>query len=156
MNFNQIINYWFGQVLLDGEEVGKLLASDNQSLADHVVRSVAVVGERLVLRRAALLVAQAPAYLSALTHPASTSDALLGKYGALLVYTAKSKGDNTSQLTKQLCQHIIGESVYYLCLYLIIYIFLEESNTSSMQDQTIFDNLKKVHIFILIKSMYSA
>lgn len=142
MNFNKIINYWFVQVLLDGEEVGKLLASDNQSLADHVVRSVAVVGERLVLRRAALLVAQAPAYLSALTHPASTSDALLGKYGALLVYTAKSKGDNTSQLTKQLCQHIIGESVYYSFLYLIIYIFLEKSNTSSIQiqDQIIFDN----------------
>lgn len=133
-------------MLLDGEEVGKLLASDNQSLADHVVRSVAVVGERLVLRRAALLVAQAPAYLSALTHPASTSDALLGKYGALLVYTAKSKGDNTSQLTKQLCQHIIGESVYYLFLYLIIYIFLEKSNTSSMQDQIILGNLKNVHI----------
>lgn len=142
-------------MLLDGEEVGKLLASDNQSLADHVVRSVAVVGERLVLRRAALLVAQAPAYLSALTHPASTSDALLGKYGALLVYTAKSKGDNTSQLTKQLCQHIIGESVYYLFLYLIIYIFLEKSNTSSIQDQIILGNLKNVHIFILIKSMYT-
>lgn len=141
--------------MLDGEEVGKLLASDNQSLADHVVRSVAVVGERLVLRRAALLVAQAPAYLSALTHPASTSDALLGKYGALLVYTAKSKGDNTSQLTKQLCQHIIGESVCYLFLYLIIYIFLEKSNTSSIQDQIIFGNLKNVHIFILIKSMYT-
>lgn len=142
-------------MLLDGEEVGKLLASDNQSLADHVVRSVAVVGERLVLRRAALLVAQAPAYLSALTHPASTSDALLGKYGALLVYTAKSKGDNTSQLTKQLCQHIIGESVYYLFLYLNIYIFLEKSNTSSIQDQIILGNLKNFHIFILIKSMYT-
>lgn len=135
-------------MLLDGEEVGKLLASDNQSLADHVVRSVAVVGERLVLRRAALLVAQAPAYLSALTHPASTSDALLGKYGALLVYTAKSKGDNTSQLTKQLCQHIIGESVYYLFLYLNIYIFLEKSNTSSIQDQIILGNLKNSYFYI--------
>lgn len=107
-------------MLLDGKEVGKLLAADNQSLADHVVRSVAVVGERLVLRRAALLVAQAPAHLCALTHPASTSDALLGKYGALLVYTAKSKGDNTSQLTKQLCQHIIGESIYSFVMNLIL------------------------------------
>lgn len=146
-------------MLLDGEEVGKLLASDNQSLADHVVRSVAVVGERLVLRRAALLVAQAPAYLSALTHPASTSDALLGKYGALLVYTAKSKGDNTSQLTKQLCQHIIGESVYYLFHYLIIYNYIpweKQYAKYCIQDQIIYDNLKNVLIFILIKSMYSA
>lgn len=103
-------------MLLDGEEVGKLLATDQQSLADHVARSVAVVGERLVLRRAACLVAEAPVCISALTHPASTSNALLGKYGALLVYTAKSKSENISQLTKQLCQHIIGET-YYIAMF---------------------------------------
>ncbi|XP_046675991.1 elongation factor Ts, mitochondrial isoform X2 [Homalodisca vitripennis] len=100
------------KVMLEGEEMGKLLAADQQSLSDHVVKNIAMVGERLVLRRAALVSAQPSLQLSALTHPVTGASAnntsFLGKYGAVLIYSSASRDDRTASLAKQLCQHVIG------------------------------------------------
>ncbi|KAG8267840.1 hypothetical protein J6590_041757 [Homalodisca vitripennis] len=100
------------QVMLEGEEMGKLLAADQQSLSDHVVKNIAMVGERLVLRRAALVSAQPSLQLSALTHPVTGASAnntsFLGKYGTVLIYSSASRDDRTASLAKQLCQHVIG------------------------------------------------
>lgn len=101
--------------MLDSVEMGRLLASDQQSLSDHVVKGVAVVGEKLVLRRAALVSCPPSLDLSALTHPTPTTpvtgSSLLGKYGALLVYSSSKNKDKSGQLAKQLCQHVIGELI---------------------------------------------
>jgi len=99
----------FSKVILDGNDVGKLLAEDKQSLSDHMIKNIALVGEKLQLRRAALVSGGAWT-MAALTHPttAANCSTLLGKYGAILLYSTPTHTDKTNHLAKQLCQHIIG------------------------------------------------
>ncbi|XP_054283703.1 elongation factor Ts, mitochondrial isoform X2 [Macrosteles quadrilineatus] len=100
------------KTILETEDVSKLLAHDQQSLSDHLVKTIAMVGERLVLRRAAMVSAHHAVRLAALTHPtppgASNLTTQMGKYGAVLMYVSAKGDEATSRLAKQLCQHVIG------------------------------------------------
>lgn len=75
-----------------------------------------MVGEKLVVRRAALVSVAAQTHLAAHVHPvvpkqaSAASATLLGKYGALLAYSGASVDNSSANLAKQLCQHVIGQS----------------------------------------------
>ena len=98
---------------LDSKKLNVLLGPDGKSLADHVALTIGLVGENMVLKRAILMSTSSDILLSGYSHPAPASldEPMLGKYGAMVAICSKDKKPLTEEshdLGKQLCQHVVG------------------------------------------------
>lgn len=89
------------------------MAEDKQSLSDHVNQTVAQVGEKIRLRRAALISTEMSSRIAVLTHGSTNEEyKYQGQFGTVLVYKANDYYDHTHQLAKNICQQIIGKYKY--------------------------------------------
>nr|XP_023012075.1 elongation factor Ts, mitochondrial isoform X2 [Leptinotarsa decemlineata] len=98
------------KICLDAEQLKNLKAADGKLLADKLALAIGTLGENATLKRALCLKAGNGIHLSAYAHPSgSASDkVLLGRLGGLLAYKAAESTENTIELGKGICQHIVG------------------------------------------------
>lgn len=94
---------------LNAEDLKNLKTSDGSPLADHQALLIGDIGENVALRRAFSYTTTPGLKLAGYTHPApeQSSSILLGKYGALIAFTAPDNPE-AKDLGRQLCQHVIG------------------------------------------------
>ncbi|XP_026322560.1 elongation factor Ts, mitochondrial [Hyposmocoma kahamanoa] len=92
---------------LDSEQLANLTA-EGKKLSEILALFIGSVGENAVLRRAECWKANSDDIkIAGYTHPAPNSpgDYSAGKYGALLAY---KQANDTQDIGRQLCQHIVG------------------------------------------------
>ncbi|CAH0602913.1 unnamed protein product [Chrysodeixis includens] len=93
---------------LDSEQLANLSTENGKKLSEMLALFIGSVGENAVLRRAECWKANNDSVkIAGYTHPAPAAPAeySAGKYGALLAY---KQGDDTIDVGRQLCQHIVG------------------------------------------------
>ncbi|CAH1789432.1 unnamed protein product [Owenia fusiformis] len=103
------------KVVLDQEEVGKLVIGD-KTVADTVALAVGDIGENMRVRRLAYMNStnnRVGYYVhSANSNPDSPTKCIMGKFGAMVSFTA-TDNDRVSKLSlkevgRQLAQHVVG------------------------------------------------
>ena len=93
---------------LDSEQLANLSTENGKKLSEVLALFIGSVGENAVLRRAECWKANnKDVKIAGYTHPAPAKPAeySAGKYGALLAY---KQADDTEDVGRQLCQHIVG------------------------------------------------
>lgn len=93
---------------LDSEQLANLSAENGKKLSEILALFIGSVGENAVLRRAECWKANSnDVKITGYTHPAPSTptDYSAGKYGALLAY---KQANETDDVGRQLCQHIVG------------------------------------------------
>jgi len=96
---------------LDSQKLKSLVGPENKSLGDHIAIAIANLGENLSLRRSIVFKANEPMRLSGFTHPTPeniSAPVLFGKYGALIAFSASSNDPKVENISRQLCQHVVG------------------------------------------------
>ncbi|CAH1117609.1 unnamed protein product [Phaedon cochleariae] len=98
------------KICLDAEQLKSLKTLDGKSLADQLAMMIGIVGENATLKRALCLKAGNGVQLSGYAHPSgnSNNNILMGRLGGLLAYRVIEPTENATEVSKGLCQHIVG------------------------------------------------
>lgn len=92
------------------DQLKTLRTLNGKSLMDEVALSIGNLGENLHLRRGFSYKAGSGIVLAHYVHPGvSRSDGvILGRFGALVALKQRENNENTKEVAKSICQHIVG------------------------------------------------
>ncbi|XP_072390062.1 elongation factor Ts, mitochondrial [Diabrotica undecimpunctata] len=98
------------KICLDSEQLKNLKATDGKSLADRLALMIGTVGENASLKRALCIRAGDGIHLTGYAHPSGSisNNVQLGRLGGLVAYKALEHNETTSEISRGLCQHIVG------------------------------------------------
>lgn len=98
------------KICLDSEQLKSLKSIDGKSLADKLALMIGTVGENASLKRALCIQAGPGIHLTGYAHPSGglNNNCQLGRLGGILVYKTSEKNDTTNEISRGICQHIVG------------------------------------------------
>ncbi|XP_074526945.1 elongation factor Ts, mitochondrial [Halichoeres trimaculatus] len=104
-------NAGYVKSVLTGDEICKLSADEETSLADRVALTIGRLGENMSIKRAVTLRVPAEWDVGSYVHGggSSQSEVAMGRYGALVVFQGGKEGE-LDTLGRKLGQHIVGEA----------------------------------------------
>jgi len=108
---NMTTNDVLSKIDFEAENLKAILGPNGKSLADELALLIGSVGENATLRRATCIKTTDPISLVGVTHPTelnTSNEVYLGKYGSIVAYKSTGDLDESGELQKNVCQHIIG------------------------------------------------
>ncbi|MBN3301719.1 EFTS factor, partial [Amia calva] len=109
LSHSEAVHSGYNKSLLGPEELSQLKSGvNNTTFANQLALAIGRLGENLTLRRAVVLSVPPDCHVGGYVHgggPASPGGALLGRYGALVVY----RGGGVEE-GRKLAQHVVGEA----------------------------------------------